>query len=68
MADATKVIDEFAYDIISQREKEGLGNLTQADMKDAGAKDLLSLYMALRDENGQPLSRKALRLIFILES
>lgn len=61
MQEASKVMDEFVYRIIDQREKEGLGNLTRDDKKDVASKDLLSLYMALRDENGKPLSKKALR-------
>ncbi|KAL8276743.1 hypothetical protein RQP46_010852 [Phenoliferia psychrophenolica] len=59
MAAASKVMDDFAFGIISQREKDGLGNVTRADKLDST--DLLSLYMALRDENGKPLSRRALR-------
>ena len=61
MAAATKVMDDFAFDIIAQREKEGRHTLTSADKKESG--DLLSLYMALRDESGKPLTRRALRYV-----
>ncbi|KAL8280285.1 hypothetical protein RQP46_007399 [Phenoliferia psychrophenolica] len=61
MAEATKVMDDFVFDIISQREAEGLGNITSDDKKGKASEDLLSLYMALRDENGKPLTRRALR-------
>jgi cytochrome P450 len=60
MRAAIKVLDDFSYGIIDEREKAGLGNITADDKKDKTL-DLLSLYMALRDENGQPMSRKALR-------
>lgn len=59
MRKAIKTLDEFSYGIIDAREKSGLGNIT-ADQKKEDL-DLLSLYMALRDENGQPLTRKQLR-------
>ena len=61
MKAASKVMDDFAFKIISQREKEGLGNITRDDKQDST--DLLSLYMALRDENGKPLSKRALRWV-----
>ncbi|ORY63680.1 putative cytochrome P450 monooxygenase [Leucosporidium creatinivorum] len=61
MKEATKIIDEFAYSIIDQRQAEGRGNFTAETKKEAKNLDLLSLYMALRDENGQPMSRRALR-------
>ena len=62
MKQAAKVIDDFAMGIIAQREREGLGNITAGDKKkEVASRDLLSLYMALRDENGQPMSRKQLR-------
>lgn len=61
MREAVKVLDDFAYDLIQQREKEGLANLTAADKTGRASNDLLSLYLAIRDENGQPLSKKALR-------
>ncbi|TNY20945.1 putative cytochrome P450 monooxygenase [Rhodotorula diobovata] len=61
MAKLVKVMDDFAYGVIDEREREGLGNFTGADKKEAADKDLLSLYMALRDENGEPLTRKMLR-------
>lgn len=61
MKDARKVLDDFAYSIIEQRETEGRGNFTAEKKQEAKNLDLLSLYMALRDENGQPMSKKALR-------
>lgn len=63
MKAATKIIDEFAYSIIDQRQEEGRGNFTAETKKEAKNLDLLSLYMALRDENGQPMSRRALRYV-----
>jgi cytochrome P450 len=68
MAEATKIIDEFAYGIIDQRQAEGRGNFTAETKKDAKNLDLLSLYMALRDENGQPMSRRALRYVMLVTS
>ncbi|GAA5933384.1 uncharacterized protein JCM15063_001301 [Sporobolomyces koalae] len=58
---ANKVMDTFAYKVIQEREEMGRGNFTGAQKKEAADKDLLSLYMALRDENGQPMNRTALR-------
>ncbi|GAA5992515.1 hypothetical protein JCM10908_000857 [Rhodotorula pacifica] len=55
MQEAVRIMDDFAYDIIAQREIDG------RDGKNPGDTDLLSLYMALRDESGEPLSRQALR-------
>ena len=60
MAEAVKILDDFSYGIIDQRAREGLGNITASNKKDTDL-DLLSLYMAMRDENGQPMNRKALR-------
>jgi cytochrome P450 len=60
---ANKVMDDFAYKVIQEREEMGRGNFTGSQKKEAADKDLLSLYMALRDENGQPMNRKALRLV-----
>lgn len=62
MKDAAKILDDFAYGIIKQREEQGLGNFT-GDKKVAESTDLLSLYMALRDENGQAMSKQALRFV-----
>lgn len=59
MRKAIKTLDDFSYGIIDAREKAGLGNITADQKKDD--LDLLSLYMALRDENGQPMTRKQLR-------
>ncbi|GAA5895285.1 uncharacterized protein JCM6883_001461 [Sporobolomyces salmoneus] len=58
---ANKVMDDFAFGVIKQREEMGRGNFVGSQKKEAADKDLLSLYMALRDENGQPMNRKALR-------
>ena len=58
---AVKVLDDFAYGIIDQREEEGRGNVTKEEKEEAKGMDLLSLYMAIRDEDGNPLSRRALR-------
>lgn len=60
MRAAIKVLDDFSYSIIDEREKSGLGNITAENKKEKNL-DLLSLYMALRDDNGQPMSRKQLR-------
>lgn len=61
MSEATKTMDDFAYKVIDERERMGRGNFSGAEKKDAGEKDLLSLYMSLRDSDGQPMNRKALR-------
>ncbi|GAA6003661.1 hypothetical protein JCM10207_003534 [Rhodosporidiobolus poonsookiae] len=61
MERATRVLDEFAYGIIDQREREGRGNFVGSQKKEAAETDMLSLYMSLRDEQGAPLSRKMLR-------
>ncbi|GAA5998531.1 uncharacterized protein JCM10292_002763 [Rhodotorula paludigena] len=61
MREATKVLDDFAYRVIDEREREGRGNFVGSEKKEAADKDLLSLYMALRDENGAPLTRTMLR-------
>ncbi|KAM0756345.1 putative cytochrome P450 monooxygenase [Meredithblackwellia eburnea MCA 4105] len=62
MKEASRTMDDFAFKIIQQREEEGLGNIKKSDK--AEATDLLSLYMALRDENGKPLNKRALRRLF----
>lgn len=59
MRAAVKTISDFAYDIIDKRAKDV--ELETKGEKEAGADDLLTLYMALRDEKGQPMSRTALR-------
>ncbi|GAA5997838.1 hypothetical protein JCM5350_002745 [Sporobolomyces pararoseus] len=61
MIAANKVMDDFAFAVIKEREEMGRGNFTGSQKNEAADKDLLSLYMALRDENGQPMNRKALR-------
>lgn len=58
---ANKIMDDFAFGVINEREATGRGNFTSSQKKEAADKDLLSLYMALRDENGEPMNRKALR-------
>ena len=69
MRAASKVLDDFAYGVIAQREAEGMHTITEKGMgaKDA-KKDLLSLYMALRDANGKPMNRTALRWIPVVEA
>lgn len=59
MRKATKTISDFAYGIIDQRAKDVQSGFTSE--KGAGSTDLLTLYMALRDEKGEPMSRKSLR-------
>ena len=61
MLAANEVMDKFAFGVIKEREEMGRGNFVGSQKKEATDKDLLSLYMALRDENGQPMNRKALR-------
>lgn len=64
MREAIRTIDEFAYGIIDKRERERERERQRGgnDWKEGEKeKDLLSLYMALRDEKGEPMSRKALR-------
>ncbi|GAA6057630.1 hypothetical protein JCM3770_005004 [Rhodotorula araucariae] len=61
MTELLKVMDDFAYEVIDERDREGRGSFTGAEKKEAAETDLLSLYMALRDENGAPLTRKMLR-------
>jgi hypothetical protein len=40
MAAATKVMDSFAYGVIEEREREGRGNFTGAQKKEAAEKDV----------------------------
>lgn len=61
MKEAIDCLDAFAYQIINEREQEGLNNITAKEKTQAAKLDLLSLYMALRDENGAPMTKKALR-------
>lgn len=63
MRNATKTISDFAYGIIDQRAKDLESGYTSE--KGAGSTDLLTLYMALRDEKGEPMSRKALRDAYV---
>lgn len=51
MTEAAKTMDDFVYAIIDKKEN--------ALEEDDG--DLLSAYMLLRDEQGEPLSRQFLR-------
>ncbi|KAK4057975.1 hypothetical protein OIO90_001194 [Microbotryomycetes sp. JL221] len=60
MRRATKVLDDFCYKVIDDRRQKGLGNVTKEDKKDESL-DLLSMFMALRDDQGQPLSDRQLR-------
>ena len=58
MRAAEAVLDDFAYGVIDDRQRD----IDAQGEKDDGAKmDLLSYYMAVRDEVGRPMSRKALR-------
>ncbi|KAI5474182.1 cytochrome P450, family 4, subfamily A [Pseudohyphozyma bogoriensis] len=59
MRKAVKTIDEFVYGIIKEHENHSVRD--KAEAKDEVEKlDLLRLYMSMKEENGQPLSRKAL--------
>eukprot|EP01117_Protostelium_nocturnum_P001864 TRINITY_DN1236_c0_g1_i1.p1 TRINITY_DN1236_c0_g1~~TRINITY_DN1236_c0_g1_i1.p1 ORF type:complete len:499 (+),score=107.05 TRINITY_DN1236_c0_g1_i1:54-1550(+) len=51
MRESKRIIDEFAYSIIEEREKD----------ESQHEKDLLSLYLAMRDENGEKLPKKQIR-------
>ncbi|ORY63681.1 putative cytochrome P450 monooxygenase [Leucosporidium creatinivorum] len=61
MEEASKVLDDFAFKIIDERVKQGKGDIKKEQKDEVAGLDLLSLCMALRDENGQPMSRRALR-------
>jgi hypothetical protein len=52
MRKAIKVVDDFTYDIIDERDRAE---------KEDGSTDLLSLYRNVRDEKGEGMSRKELR-------
>lgn len=56
--DNIKIMDDWAYGIIDERQRRGTHTIVG---EKSDAVDLLSLYMALRDENGQALNRKGLR-------
>lgn len=58
MKEDIEILDKFSFGIIDEREKDGLAHLSK---EESGRQDLLSLYMALRDENGKPLDRRSLR-------
>ncbi|SCZ87604.1 BZ3500_MvSof-1268-A1-R1_Chr2-2g05070 [Microbotryum saponariae] len=64
MREAVAIIDKFTYDLIEERARNGLnGGAAAADgeTRSKSGKDLLSLYMSIRDEQGKPLSRTQLR-------
>lgn len=52
-------MDDWAYSIIDERQRQGKDNIAAGQKRDAV--DLLSLYMSIRDENGQAINRKGLR-------
>jgi len=56
-----KILHSFCDQVIANRRKEGIRDMKGEDKKEAESLDLLSLYMALRDDFGQPLSDAALR-------
>ena len=58
-----KILHSFCDEVIANRRKEGIKDMKSADKKEAESLDLLSLYMALRDDYGQPLSDSTLRLV-----
>lgn len=68
MREAAKVLDDFAYGIIRQREADGLHTIVDGKALESEKKDLLSLYMELRDENGKPMSKVALRYVLLSPS
>ncbi|GAA6032203.1 hypothetical protein JCM8097_007123 [Rhodosporidiobolus ruineniae] len=61
MRDANKTIDQFVYGIIDQREAEGKNSFTKEEKKEAEYTDLLSLYLAVEDEQGAKLSKQHVR-------
>lgn len=54
LRESVKVMDAFSYDIIARRRKE-------PEEARLARGDLLSRFMSLKDNNGQPLSDKFLR-------
>ncbi|GAA5858896.1 hypothetical protein JCM1840_006607 [Sporobolomyces johnsonii] len=63
MKEAAKAIDDYAYHLIDEREKElakktaGGGSVEENEV----GVDLLTLYMKIKDDNGRGLNRKELR-------
>ncbi|CAA6655749.1 unnamed protein product [Spirodela intermedia] len=55
-------VDEFAYKVISTRKKE---LALESDEKKAPRADLLTIFMRLRDDDGEPFSDKFLRDICV---
>ncbi|KAF3451009.1 hypothetical protein FNV43_RR07098 [Rhamnella rubrinervis] len=58
-----KAVDEFAEDVIQTRKKELASRCDDDDKKQRS--DLLTVFMRLKDENGQPFSDKFLRDICV---
>ncbi|KAM0788869.1 hypothetical protein ACM66B_002954 [Microbotryomycetes sp. NB124-2] len=61
MRKSRKILDDFCFKVIEERQQKGLGNMTKEDKGEAASLDLLSLFMALRDDQGQPMSKSALK-------
>lgn len=59
-----KAVDEFAEDVIQTRKKELASQCDDDDVKKQRS-DLLTVFMRLRNENGQPFSDKFLRDICV---
>ncbi|KAJ7942676.1 Cytochrome P450 [Quillaja saponaria] len=60
-----KGVDEFADDVIRTRKKELSLHYDQDDEKNKKRTDLLTVFMGLKDESGQPFSDKFLRDICV---
>ncbi|GAA5961940.1 hypothetical protein JCM21900_001155 [Sporobolomyces salmonicolor] len=63
MKKAAKTIDEYAFGLIDQREKElaAKASGSESGNGEENREDLLSLYMEIKDDSGKGLTRKALR-------
>ncbi|GAA5858916.1 hypothetical protein JCM1840_006617 [Sporobolomyces johnsonii] len=63
MNKAAKTIDEYAFGLIDQREKELAEKVSGSESGNGEEErdDLLSLYMEIKDDSGKGLTRKALR-------
>ncbi|KAH8923935.1 cytochrome P450 [Atractiella rhizophila] len=59
MQASVKIVNDYAYRIIDEKIEKAQSS--QDAEREKGAKDLLDLFMAVRQENGSPLSRKELR-------